>query len=133
MSYLLIRKLLEEKLATISPSISTSYENLNFQPVNGTPWQRLELSSKIGNPTFGDNLKRETGILMLNLMYPLNAGPGAANARADIVRTTFYRGLTLSSGAVRISIDKTPEIHQGFKDEGWYNLPISVFFTADIY
>lgn len=43
MSIQLIRKALEKRLGALAPALSTAYENSSFTPVNGTPYQRVNL------------------------------------------------------------------------------------------
>lgn len=134
MSYVLIRALLEVQLNAISPAIQTAFENAPFSPVAPTPWQRVNLlPAKTLNPTFGDRFKRETGILQITLNYPENAGAQAATTRAELIRAQFYRGLALFNGTLRVLIDEAPSIATGTNDGGWYRLPVSVPYIADVY
>ena len=136
MSYLLISSMLEVRLNAITPALATAFENVPYVPVNPTPWQRVYLlPAKTMNPTFGDAFKRETGIFQVDLSYPENAGRAAAMARAELIRAQFVRGLTLVSAntKVRVLIDQAPSIAPGMNDTGWYRLPVSVVFIADVF
>lgn len=134
MSFVIIRSLLEVRLNAITPSIQTAFENVPFAPVNPTPWQRINLMpARTLNPTFGDAFKRETGIFQITLNYPENAGPSAATSRAELIRAQFVRGLALTSGTLRVLIDQAPFIASGTNDGGWFRLPVSVPFIADVY
>ena len=134
MSNVIIRALLEVHLNTIAPSIATAFENVPFTPVNGTPWQRVNLlTAPTLNPTFGDAFHRETGIFQVTLYYPENAGASACATRAELIRSQFVRGLTLTSGTLRVLIDRSPWVSQGMNDGGWYRMPVSIPYVADVY
>ena len=65
MSIVAIRALLESRLAAITPALATAFENFPFTPINGTPWQRVNLmAAQPLNPTMGDGFrpKRLTSI-----------------------------------------------------------------------
>ena len=134
MSNVIIRALLEVHLNAIAPNIATAFENVPFAPVNGTPWQRVNLlTAQTLNPTFGGNFHRETGIFQVMLAYPENAGAAAAATRAELIRLQFVRGTTLTSGSLRVLIDRWPWSSQGVNDGGWYRLPVSIPYIADVY
>ena len=134
MSYVLIRQLLEVRLNAIAPSLPTAFENVPYTPIGAVPWQRINLlTAQTLNPTFGDGFKRETGILQVSLNYSENAGPSATYTRGEMVRAQFPRGLTLTSGKVRVLIDQAPSFGPAMNDGGWYRLPISIPYLADVY
>ena len=134
MSYVVIRSLLEVRLNAITPNIQTAFENVPFTPVNPTPWQRINLlPARTLNPTLGDSFKRETGIFQVTLNYPENAGPAAAATQAELIRAQFVRGTSLISGKVRVLIDEAPYVSPAMSDGGWYRLPISIPFIADVF
>lgn len=134
MSYVLIRQLLEVRLNAITPALATAFENVPFTPLQTTPWQTVHLlPAKTLNPTFGDAFKRETGIFQITLNYQENAGAAAAVARAELIRAQFPRGLALFSGTLRVLIDQAPSVAIGINDGGWYRLPVSIPFIADVF
>ena len=101
MSISSVRIALETKLATITPALSTAYENVPFTPVTGTPYQRAYLMPATpANPTMGDGYYREQGIFQVSLFYPLQAGPKTAADRAELIRAAFKRGTTLTTGGI---------------------------------
>jgi len=134
MSIISIRAAIESKLATISPAISTAYENVPFTPVTGTAYQAAYLMPATpANPTMGDGYYREQGIFQVTLMYPLQAGPKTAADRAELIRAAFKRGTTLTSGTVSVIIERTPEIGQGRVDGDRWALPVKIRWYAGIY
>nr|MDD5724392.1 phage tail terminator-like protein [Syntrophales bacterium] len=84
------------------------------------------------NPTLGDGFYREQGVFQVSLFYPLLAGPQTAEARAQLIRTTFKRGTAMTSGAVKVVVDRTPEIGQGRVDGDRWHIPVKIRFSAGI-
>ena len=133
MSYVIIRQSLETRLNAIGV-FPTAFENVPFNPIAGTPWQRARLlPARTENPTQGDAFKREIGIFEVMLAYPQNAGPQLAATRANLIVTSFPKGWSLVVGTLRVLIDRSPFIGQGIPDGAWYKLPVSIPYIADVY
>jgi hypothetical protein len=134
MSIVNIRAALETRLNAISPSIATAWESVPYTPVTGTPYQQVNLAvSDTQNPTLGDGMYRVIGFLQVLLCYPPGTGPKAASARAELIRNQFQRGLGLSSGGTDVLIDRTPTIAPAIIDGDRYRLPVTIYFSADIF
>lgn len=134
MSMSVVRNLLETQLNTLTPAIDVAWQNVPYTPKSAKPWIRVNLMpAKTQNPTFGDGFKRETGIFQLTLAYPENAGPQAAELKSEDIRALFLRGLRLTNGKVSVLIDEAPFIAAGFNDSGYFKVPISVPWIADIF
>jgi len=133
MSIVSVRAAIETKLATITPAISTAYENVPFTPVAGIPYQSVFIMPAMPeNPTFGNDYYRDIGIAQISLFYPIQAGTAAAAARAQLIRTTFKRGTSMTSGGVTVRIDKTPEIGAGRVDGDRWHIPVRVRWFAGV-
>jgi hypothetical protein len=132
MSALLVRAALEVALAAMTPSLATAWENTPYTPVAGTPYQQVTLllaepdNSQIG-PSY-----TEQGYLQVSLAYPLNDGPAAAATRAELIRSTFYRGASFAASGVTVNIERTPEISPGRVDQDRYVIPVKIRFYAHI-
>jgi hypothetical protein len=134
MSIVNIRAALETRLNAISPAIATAWESVPYTPVTGTPYQQVNLAvSDTQNPTLGDGMYRVIGFLQVLLCYPPGTGPKAASARAELIRNQFQRGLGLSSGGTDVLIDRTPTIAPAIIDGDRYRLPVTIYFSADIF
>lgn len=132
MSAIYIRDALQTALAAMSPSLATAWENQSFTPTTGTPYQIVHiLLAEPDNDVYGTE-HREVGYMQVRLMYPPQTGPGAALTRADLIRTTFYRGATFSTGGVNVIIQRTPEIMPGTVEDGRYQVVVKVRFFAQI-
>lgn len=137
MSLLIIRQKLEEHLAALNSTaagpITSIWENVKQDPPKGQPYQKVFLIPFTPeNPTFGDDFYRERGNLKVNLYYPTNRTPKDATLRAQAVRAHFYRGLSLTSGGVTVTIEKTPEIAPAFSAEERYVLPVNIRWFANL-
>jgi hypothetical protein len=84
MSTVSIRKALEIKLAALSPSLATAYENAAFTPpAAGTPYQEAYLlPGRPDNAEMGAKNYLEVGVFQVTLKYPLGNGTADAQARA---------------------------------------------------
>ena len=70
--------------------------------------------------------------MQVTLRYPLNTGPAAAAARAEAIRTAFPRGLSLTSGAVKVTVSDTPEILPAYIDGDRYAVPVRIRFFSHV-
>ena len=132
MSLVSVRIALESALAAMSPSLGTAWENAPYSPTVGTPYQRVFLmAAEPANDEYGQR-HTEQGILQVSLAYPLGAGPSAATTRAELIRSTFYRGASFTSGGVTVTISRTPEIAPGRVEEDRWVVPVRVRFHAHI-
>ena len=132
MSYVAIRSALEQRLNSLMPAIPIAWENVSFTPV-ATGYQRINiLPSETRNPTFGGGMVMESGIMQVSLCYPVGNGAATAAARAEELRTWFYRGLSLTESNVTVIIDKTPSIAPAQYEPGLYVIPVSIHFYSYI-
>lgn len=133
MSDVIIRKALEIKLAAMSPALATAYENANFIPVTGTPYQQVNLLlAQPDNQTMGSQFYRAVGVFQISLCYPINTGANAAQARAELLKTHFKRGTSMVETGLTVIVTQTPSITSGMVVGDRYILPISIFYQCDI-
>jgi len=134
MSQFKVEVAFDKKLKTITPAIDTAPENTPFTPVKDQPYQRTQLIPfKPENPTFGDNYHREVGEYQVYLCYPIGKGKGAAFQRAELIKDTFYRGLTLIEGGQEIVIKRTPSISGGFISNDRYIISVSIEYYSSVF
>ena len=128
---LAIRTALQNRLATITPAITTLFENEGVTPVDGSPYQRVTLMPiQPDDPTMGNGLVFERGIFHILLCYPLNVGVGPVTARAKLIKDSFRRALSLVSGGVTVTIERTPEVAQGQTDVKTFNIPVRITYFS---
>jgi hypothetical protein len=65
-------------------------------------------------------------------MYPIRTGSLAAMSRAELLRTTFYRGSTVTSGGVVVNIIETPEITPSGVEDNRYSVIVKIRFRSFI-
>lgn len=127
-----IRAALETTLNGISPSLSTAWENSDFTPVTDTAYQRCHiLFASPDNAQYGDTYQ-EIGYMQVDLMYPLSVGTATVNARTELLRTTFKRGYSFTSGGVTTVIQRTPEVMPGRAEEDRWVVSVVIRFYANI-
>lgn len=132
MSVAAIRAALESALAAVTPTIATAWENAEFTPTPGTPYQRVYVLFAEPANTEISRSYMEQGFMQVSLAYPLNGGPGPAAARAELLRSIFYRGRSLLAAGVTTTIERTPEIAPGQFDGDRYVVPVRIRFFAHI-
>jgi len=133
MSIVLVRSALQTKLNAMSPAIAYAWQNVDYTPVVGIPYAAAYvLPAEPENPTMGDGFYREQGIFQISLFYPLQVGTAVAEARAELIRTTFKRGTSMTSGTVTVRVNRTPEIGQGRVDGDRWHIPCKVSWYAGI-
>lgn len=129
-----IRRLLESRLNGASAGFATAWENVPFSPVQGTPYQApVLLPAQTQDPTMGDGYSRPLGIFQVTLVFPAGAGAQAAQARAKAVLAHFPKGLSLTEGAVTVRVMRTPWASGGASVDGWYRLPVSIPYEAEVF
>lgn len=134
MSVVALRSALEVALNAMSPALATNWENTPYTPIPGTAYQIVHLlTAKPDNPEMTGNMHTEVGIMQITLMYPQEVGPVTAETRAELIRSTFKRGYTFTSGSVKVHISATPEIAPGYNDEDRYCKPVKIYFHSHIF
>lgn len=132
MSAVKARQALEVALNAMSPALATAWENAPYTPVSGTPYQRVHvLLAEPANIEFGSSYV-EQGFMQVSLAYPLGAGSAAAITRAELIRTTFFRGASFTASGVTAIIERTPEIMPGRVEEDRFVVPVRVRFYSHI-
>ena len=133
MSTVSIRAALESALNAISPALATAFENANFKPpAESVPYQIVHvLFARPDNQEIG-RAHQELGYLQVKLMYPIRTGSLAAMSRAELLRTTFYRGSTVTSGGVVVNIIETPEITPSGVEDNRYGVIVKIRFRSFI-
>jgi len=129
-----IRSILENSLATITPTIGTIYQNAPsaaYTPVAGTPYQIVSMMyGGIEDLAITNDLKEETGIMQVDLMYPLGKGSKAAEDRARLIRSHFTNALKLTDGTDAVTISKTCDFVILGEEADRFRVSVSVFWKS---
>lgn len=132
-----IRQLLETALNAIVPAIDTAWENIAYAPVDGRPYQQVNLLFATNqNPSFksgSTTLTRYIGIFQVMLQYPAGTGAKDADARAQLIKSAFPYGQSFTSGAVTVIVSGTPTIAPGRNDGDRWAIPVKVPFFANVF
>ena len=70
--------------------------------------------------------------MQIKLMYPLQVGSVTAITRAELIRSTFYRGASFTASGVTVIIERTPEIGAGSVEGDRWAIPVKIRFFANI-
>lgn len=133
MSLKIVRAALENRLATLSPNLSTAYENVSFTPVAGIAYQRANLLPNTpDNSIQGAATYFERGIFQVTACYPTGTGPAAADTQAQAVRNHFKRGTSMVESFITVIVTDTPRQSTGFVDGDRWCVPVSIPFQAQI-
>ena len=133
MSNIEIRKALETQLIALDSSIATAWENVDFTPVNNQPFQIVHfLYTQPGDAGFKNGPYLQQGYMQVTLQYPTNQGSGAAQAKAEMLRASFFRGLSLSANGITTVIAQTPEILAAIVENDRYSVKVRIRFYAYI-
>lgn len=131
MSLSLIKGALETQVASISPTISTEYENVLFTPVAGTPYQSMYFMPAINERRhLNDAAYTAKGIFQITLFYPLNQGTSAVMTRAQLYVDNFPIGLILVNSTTKVIISDTPDVVRLGVVGDRYQVVISVSWKA---
>lgn len=126
---LLIRQALEMQLAAID-SFPTVWENEAKEAPASAFQQAYVLPNTPDNSVSSPTLYCERGIFQISLRYPLGSATAGIMARADLIRTQFKRGTTLTQGGVNVLITQTPKVGAGMVDESFWHVPVSIPWQA---
>jgi hypothetical protein len=132
MSTLTIRAAFQKRLELMT-ALATAYENVDYVPVTGTPFQRFNLlPATPDNQVQGSSFYREQGLLQITLCYPQNKGANAVQTRAEAVKTHFKRGTTISESGLLVNVINTPTISSAFFEGDRYCIAVSIYYICDI-
>lgn len=133
MSLTVVHSIFEVALAALQPPIDTVWQNVDFKPTVGTPYQAAYLlPAEPDNPEIGPGYIQR-GIFQVNLFYPQGRGWEDAGLRAEQIRAAFPRGLSLTDAGVIVNIIATPEIGPARAEDDLYFVPVKVRWSAQFF
>lgn len=135
MSNVDIRAGFEARLATVPGALtSIQRENKKFEPVALQPYWRVHMfRGPTQNPSLGSAHRRYKGRFLITLAFPFDKGTGEAEALADAVAGHFSRGSTTTANQVRTVFDRDPDVKPGRVAGDRWEIPIEVFYYADVF
>lgn len=112
----------------------TAEQNASYPAVTGLPYQLIHVVTfKPDEPTQGGGYYREHGVFSVTLVYPVGVGAGAITARAELIRSFFKKGSTLSNSGITVTIPDTPEFGYEQGSSSNISMPVKIGYRADIY
>lgn len=127
-----IRTALYTALSGMSPALATVWANTDYVPTSD-PYQIVDvLFADPDNIGHSSSPYRQDGYMQVRLMYPLSAGAHTAGTRAELIRSTFARGNSYTSGTVTTRIQNTASISGGSVEDGRWAVIVKVPFFANI-
>jgi hypothetical protein len=112
------------KLATAD--IGQDWENMGYEPKEGTPYARMSLPVNFVDPGMGvDGLNQHRGIFEISLFYPLGAGVLPMRRKADAIAGILGRGSEHIFGSAKVRVES---ISPGglIYDKAWAQLPLNI-------
>jgi hypothetical protein len=129
-----IKKALERRLASITPSVPTGYENVEFNPPVDSMYQRCQfIISQPEDTVLASGFSRERLQMQVFIADMKGKGTAGVIARAELVRATFAKGLSLVEGTTRIHVLKTPHIGSVFPTQDRILIPVIINVIGEVY
>jgi hypothetical protein len=125
-----IKRCFETKIGTVTPTISTAYEGVAFNPTVNVPYQQLFLLPA-GNE---DEYINETnykayGIFQITLKYPLLKYKDMLD-RVKLYLDTFPRATTMTNNNIKVKVKNTPIVRNLGQDADRLVYVISINYEA---
>lgn len=128
-----IKKAAEKHLLTLSPSIPTSFEGVNFDPPQGMYQRTQFLIRSPDDPVLGTGYYRENVNFQVYVSIPDGNGTGDAYRRAELIRNLFKKGTTLVESGIMIHVLSTPKVSTDMQASGRIIVPVFIDLTAEVY
>lgn len=127
------KKLIENRLKTLSPLPAIAWENVNFTaPSDGSLYLRCTMQVRNPDDTcIGSEYYRENIVFNVYVLDKLNIGTGNALTVAENIRTLFKKKTTLEEGTTRVQVLSTPRIAGSVVTNDRLVVPISVELTVE--
>ncbi len=134
MEILNIRRAFEKAIQPlVNVNLEVAYENVKYEPKTDIAFMALQLSPRpVENPTIGDSYYREVGEFQIFLCYPSQKGSESAFTKAQEIRDSFERGMTLVEGSTEVIIKRTPKINGAMVTDDRYVVPVIIEYFASV-
>jgi hypothetical protein len=130
------RALIEAKLAAWaaarSPALSVAWENVPFTPTTGATYLRpFLLPATTVAPDLAGALRTWSGVYQVNVVAPINGGPGVAEGIAAELAAVFPLNQRLAGSGLALQIMSPVTAAQGAEDGTNFVVPASFQYRAD--
>lgn len=133
MSIKKIRSALVQAFESANFSLDTVYENTDgYTPNASTPWCEFYfIPNSPSALTLGDDGKNEfTGLVQVNLNYPLNSGIGDSMDKVEEITNVFKIGSDFTYDGQTVTVTRSGQDRGGQTDDGFYQSIISIQWRA---
>lgn len=128
-----IKRACEKHLATLTPSLPTGFEGVDFTPPN-TMYQRCQfVVNTPDDPVFGTGYHRERVEFQVFVVDVSGKGTTSAIQRAELIRNHFAKGTTLVESGTPVHILSTPQIAGTKISQGRVIVPVLISAVAEVY
>jgi hypothetical protein len=124
-----VRKALEQRLSSLSPTWPTAWENVGFTADASVPFQRVFMlpGSPLSDGLFAGSVIRHIGVFQVDVCTALEGGPNSGDARAAAIQAHFRRGTALAiSGVQNLWVPDHPTISPAIFDATWRVVSVTI-------
>lgn len=134
MSAILNAKRAAERLLTnLSPALPTAYEGVAFTAPDGL-YQRCQfMIASPDDPVFPAGYHRERIQFQVFVVGKVGVGTAEVITRAELIRSSFYKGKTMIESGTRIHILETPQISGTMVTNERIVCPVLIDLIAEVY
>lgn len=113
--------------------LDAQFPNEKYEPTTEKEWAKISFLSSppVVGTIGGTGDDYMSGIMQIDLKYPLNEGIYDANQKADSIRTYYKMGKKFTYSGVTISIQSN-QVSQRGEVSGWYTVTCSINYTSYI-
>ena len=128
-----IKKALERKLSQVQGFIPTANEGVEFNPPDNAMYQRTQIIiNRPRDPSFPVGYHREEVQFQVFVCDIKGQGTTAALTRAELLRSTFFKGWSTTEGNVLIRSLSTPQIGSVFITNDRVIVPVLIDLTCEV-
>jgi hypothetical protein len=133
MAIIQVKRAAERRLATLTPSVTTAYEGVTFEPP-ASMYQRVQFTIRSPqDPVLGTGFHREIVSMQVFVVAPTNKGTAEVINRAELVREHFKKGTVFTEGNVHIHVLRTPQVAGTTIASGMIACPVLIELVAEVY
>lgn len=137
MSNKLCRRAIETRLsawaAARSPVLPIAFENVPFSPPVGAYLRGFLLPARTASEDLAGAHREYSGVYQINVVAPINAGPGASEGIADELAELFPLNQRIAVPGLTLQIISPVSAAQGAQDAISYIVPVSFEYRVDIF
>ena len=127
------KRVAERLLASITPSLPTAFEGVDFIPPAGMYQSCFLKINAPTDPVWPAGYHRENTVFNVFVIDVKGQGTTDVLLRAGLIRDTFYKGRTFIEGTTRIHILETAQISGPAVLNDRLVVPILIPLTVEVY